>query len=70
MTRTLILGGARSSKSTHAQSIALESGCEVVYIASAARPHGSRSSSRRRCSMPGAPISSPRSIRPAALVAN
>ncbi len=35
MTRTLILGGARSGKSRHAESIATASGKEVVYIATA-----------------------------------
>ena len=35
MTRTLILGGARSGKSAHAESIASKAGCEVVYIATA-----------------------------------
>ncbi len=33
--RVLILGGARSGKSRHAESLALNSGLEVVYIATA-----------------------------------
>jgi adenosylcobinamide kinase/adenosylcobinamide-phosphate guanylyltransferase len=35
MTRTLILGGARSGKSAHAESIAVQAGVDVVYIATA-----------------------------------
>lgn len=35
MTRTLIVGGARSGKSAHAESIAAASGRSVVYIATA-----------------------------------
>jgi adenosylcobinamide kinase/adenosylcobinamide-phosphate guanylyltransferase len=35
MTRTLILGGARSGKSAHAESLATASGKEVIYIATA-----------------------------------
>lgn len=34
MTRALILGGSRSAKSAHAESLASGSGKEVVYIAS------------------------------------
>ena len=35
MTRTLILGGARSGKSMHAEQLALASGKELIYIATA-----------------------------------
>lgn len=35
MTTTLVLGGARSGKSRHAEQLAEESGSEVIYIATA-----------------------------------
>jgi adenosylcobinamide kinase / adenosylcobinamide-phosphate guanylyltransferase len=40
MTRTFILGGARSGKSAHAEKLATESGKHVVYIATAQAQDG------------------------------
>ena len=40
MTTTLILGGARSGKSAYAEKLALESGKEVIYIATASAGDG------------------------------
>lgn len=55
MTTTLVLGGARSGKSAYAEKLALESGREVIYIATAHAGDGEMS---RR-------IQHHRSVRPA-----
>lgn len=45
MTRTLILGGARSGKSRHAEALASASGKQVIYVATA-QAHDSEMSAR------------------------
>jgi adenosylcobinamide kinase/adenosylcobinamide-phosphate guanylyltransferase len=45
MTRTLILGGARSGKSAHAETLAIASGKQLVYIATA-QPHDEEMTAR------------------------
>ncbi len=53
MTRTLILGGARSGKSAYAESLAIASGREVVYIATA-QGRRRRNGAAHRASSPAA----------------